>query len=61
MNICSEDLLSPAIFGLKWHEKLKYLFSSDSRDMGKVIPVIFGEIKMSASIFGKATAAQNFR
>ena len=47
VNICSGDLLSPTIFGLKCHEKLEYFFSSNFRDMEKVMPVIFGEIKMS--------------
>ena len=43
------------------------IFSSYFRDIGNVIPVDFGEIKMSfcvrkrpASIFGKATTARKF-
>ena len=47
MNICSEDLLSPTIFGLKYDEKTGFFFTSNFRDMGKVMPVVFGEIKMS--------------
>ena len=47
MNICSEDLLSPAIFGLKSNEKREYFFRSDFRDMRKVMPVVFEERKMS--------------
>ena len=45
LNICSEDLLSPTIFGLKCDQK--WMFSSHFRDMGKVMPVYFVEIKMS--------------
>ena len=67
MNICSEYLLLPTIFGLKYDEKLHgVFFSSNFHDMGPdVIPVVFGEIKIYfgyekrlASIFGKATAAR---
>ena len=42
VNICSEDLLSLTIFGLKSHEKLHgVFFRSNSLDMGKVMPVGF--------------------
>ena len=40
MNICSQDLLSP---------------SSNFRDIGKVMPVGFGEIKMSFWVRKKAS------
>ena len=57
MNICSEDLLSSTFFGLNYDEKLKHwsFFSSDFRDTGKVMPVNFGEIKMSFWVRKKAT------
>ena len=42
VNICSEDLLSPKIFGLKYDEKLEYFFSSNFRDMGNLMPVVSG-------------------
>ena len=45
VNICSEDLLSPAIFGSKCDEKLEYFFCSNFRDMVKVMTVVFGETK----------------
>ena len=44
---CSENLLSPTIFGLKYDEKTGVFFNSDFRDMKKVMPFDFGEIKMS--------------
>ena len=60
LNICSEDLSSPTIFGLKSDEKLEYYFSSNFCDMGKVMPVVCGEKKKCivyekrpASIFGE--------
>ena len=50
-----ENLLSPTIFGLKCDEKLEHFFSSNVRDMGKVMPVVFGEIKMSFWVRNKAS------
>ena len=47
MNICSKGLLSLTIFGLKSAGKTGDFFSSIFRDMGNVMPVVFGEIKMS--------------
>ena len=44
VNICSEDLLSPTIFGLKCDEKTG-VFNSNFCDMGNVMPLVFGEIK----------------
>ena len=55
VNICSEDLLSPTIFGLKCDEKLECFISSNFRDVGKVMPVVFGEIKMSFWVREKAS------
>ena len=43
VNICSEDPLSPTIFGLKYDEKLE--FSLAQIFVEKVIPIVFGEIK----------------
>ena len=47
VNICSEDLLSPTIFGLKYDEKLELCSAQIFVDMKNVMPVDFGEIKMS--------------
>ena len=48
VSVNSEDLLSPAIFELKCDANWNHgFFSSNFRDMGKVMPVVFGEIKMS--------------
>ena len=47
LNICSEDLLSPSILGLISVMKNWSIFSSNFHDMGKVMPVVFGEINMS--------------
>ena len=70
-RICSEDLLSPTIFGSKYDEKLEFFFCSNFREMGNIyiMPVVFGEIRMSfwvrkkasyCSIFGGATATRKF-
>ena len=55
VNICSEDLLSPTIFGLKCDEKLEFSLAQNFRDMKKVMPVDFGEIKMSFWVRKKAS------
>ena len=57
MNICSEDLLSSTIFGLKYDEKMEYFFSSPFRDMGKVMPVVFGEMCRQFWVLKKACQA----
>ena len=41
VNICSQDLISPMIFGLKCGEKTGAFFiSSNFHDFGKVMPVV---------------------
>ena len=47
VNICSEDLLSSTILGFKCDKKPGVFFSSNFRDMGEVMPIVFREIKMS--------------
>ena len=55
VNICSEDLLSPTIFGLNCAGKTGVFSSSNFRDMKKAMPVDFGEIKMSFWVRKKAS------
>ena len=55
MNICSEGLLLPMIFGLKYVEETGLFFSSDFRNMGKVMLVVFGELKVSFWVRKKAS------
>ena len=47
VNNCSEDLFSPKGFGLKCNEELEYSFAQIFGMWVKVMPVVFGEIKMS--------------
>ena len=47
VNICSENLLSPTIFGLKCDEKLEFSLAQIFVKWGNVMPVVFGETKMS--------------
>ena len=47
VNICSEDLLSRTIFGLKYDEKTGVFLCSTFRDKGKAMSVVVGEMKMS--------------
>ena len=68
VNICSEDLLSPTIFGLKCGEKLEFSLAqifvkgesnACSFRRNKNVVLSFYE-KRSANIFGKTTAARKF-
>ena len=55
VNICSEEnLLSPTIFGLKYDEKVEYSLAKFSWYQ-KVMPVDFGDRKMSFWARKKAT------
>ena len=66
VNICSENLLSTTILGLKCAGKTAVFFNSDFRDMnmsvdfGEIKKCRFGYVKRPAGIFGKATAARKF-
>ena len=56
VKICSEDLLSHTIFGLKYDEKLEFSLAQISVICRKkVIPVDFGEIKMSLWVLKMAS------